>query len=70
MNSRHPSELPAQPLLKVLGDSVSLWALVIWLGVMCLTFSAAAMVCHALLPKRWGTAAGRFGIMAGFRIYT
>jgi hypothetical protein len=40
------------------------------LGVICLSWSALALLLFLLLPRRAGTAVGRVGIMAGFRIYT
>jgi 1-acyl-sn-glycerol-3-phosphate acyltransferase len=58
-----------QRLLKTLVDHISTYVGLIWLGVICLCWSAIALVCFPLLPRRWGTAFGRFGIMAGFRLY-
>jgi 1-acyl-sn-glycerol-3-phosphate acyltransferase len=45
------------------------WLLLALLGVICLLFSVWALLMYPLLPRRWGTAAGRIGIMAGFRTY-
>lgn len=56
--------------LKVLHDCVLTYALIALLGVICLVFSAWALLVYPLLPRRMGTAAGRFGIMAGFRLYS
>lgn len=39
------------------------------LGALCLAWSACALVLHALLPERLGTALGRAAIMGGFRAY-
>jgi 1-acyl-sn-glycerol-3-phosphate acyltransferase len=39
------------------------------LGVICLSWTVLALPLYVLLPQRPGTAVGRFGIMAGFRIY-
>jgi 1-acyl-sn-glycerol-3-phosphate acyltransferase len=39
------------------------------LGIICLSWSLLALPLYYLLPERQGTAAGRFGIMAGFRLY-
>jgi 1-acyl-sn-glycerol-3-phosphate acyltransferase len=39
------------------------------LGLICLSWTVIALVLYVLLPRRLGTAAGRLGIMAGFRIY-
>ena len=56
-------------LLKTLVDHVATYAILVWLGVICLSWSVIALVCYPLLPRRWGTAFGRFGIMAGFRLF-
>lgn len=39
------------------------------LGLICLSWTAIAVVLYPLLPRRWGEVLGRFVIMAGFRIY-
>ncbi len=41
----------------------------IWLGVLCLSWTPFALLGTYLLPERWGAALGRYAIMAGFRIY-
>ena len=56
-------------LLKTLVDHVGTYAILVWLGVICLSWSVIALVCYPVLPRRWGTAFGRFGIMAGFRLF-
>ena len=56
-------------LLKTLIDHVATYAILIWLGVICLSWSVMALICYPLLPRKWGTAFGRFGIMAGFRLF-
>jgi 1-acyl-sn-glycerol-3-phosphate acyltransferase len=58
-----------QRLLKFLVDHVVTYTMLVWLGVISLSWSVIALVCYPLLPRRWGTAFGRFGIMAGFRLY-
>jgi 1-acyl-sn-glycerol-3-phosphate acyltransferase len=58
-----------QRLLKSLIDHLVSYTMLVWLGVICLSWSVIALVCYPLLPRRWGTAFGRFGIMAGFRLY-
>ncbi len=58
-----------QRLLKFLVDHLVTYTMLIWLGMICLSWSVIALVCYPLLPRRWGTAFGRFGIMAGFRLY-
>jgi 1-acyl-sn-glycerol-3-phosphate acyltransferase len=59
-----------QRLLKSLIDHLLTWVNLVWLGVICLCWSAFALACYPLLPRRWGTALGRLGIMAGFRLYS
>jgi 1-acyl-sn-glycerol-3-phosphate acyltransferase len=56
--------------LKTLHDYAVTYALLAVLGVICLIFSVWALLVYPLLPRRWGTAAGRFGIMAGFRLFS
>ena len=56
-------------LLKSLVDHIVTYTILVWLGVICLSWSIVALVCYPLLPRRWGTAFGRFGIMAGFRLF-
>ncbi|HET9390119.1 MAG TPA: lysophospholipid acyltransferase family protein [Steroidobacteraceae bacterium] len=56
--------------LKTLHDYLVTYAMLIVLGLICLAFSLWALLVYPLLPRRWGTAAGRCGIMAGFRLYS
>ncbi|HVO48071.1 MAG TPA: lysophospholipid acyltransferase family protein [Steroidobacteraceae bacterium] len=56
-------------LLKSLHDYAVAYTLLVLLGIICLVFSAWALLMYPLLSRRRGTAAGRFGIMAGFRAY-
>ena len=56
-------------LLKTLIEHVATYATLLWLGLICLSWSVIALLCYPLLPRRWGTAFGRFGIMAGFRLF-
>ncbi len=56
--------------LKVVHDGLLAYALLILLGLICLVFSVGALLAYPLLSRRWGTAAGRVGIMAGFRLYS
>lgn len=58
-----------QRMLKSLVDHVATWVILAWLGLICLTWSALALIAYPLLPRRWGTAFGRWGIMAGFRLF-
>ncbi|MGH8137373.1 MAG: lysophospholipid acyltransferase family protein [Steroidobacteraceae bacterium] len=56
--------------LKILHDCVIAYTLLALLGVICLIFSVWALLVYPLLPRHVGTAAGRFGIMAGFRAFS
>src|SRR5262249_34889291 len=56
--------------LKTLHECVLTYGLLILLGLICLVFSVWALLMHPLLSRRAGTAAGRFGIMAGLRLYS
>jgi 1-acyl-sn-glycerol-3-phosphate acyltransferase len=56
--------------IKILHDWILAYALLAMLGVVCLVFSVWAFIMYPLLPRRWGTAAGRFGIMSGFRVFS
>ncbi|HEY6482707.1 MAG TPA: lysophospholipid acyltransferase family protein [Steroidobacteraceae bacterium] len=56
--------------LKILQDSLIAYGLLAALGIICLVFSFWALLAYWLLPRRWGTKAGRFGIMAGFRLFS
>ena len=56
-------------LLKSLVDHVVTYTILVFLGVTCLSWSVIALVAYPLLPRRWGTAFGRLGIMAGFRLF-
>lgn len=58
-----------QRLLKSLVDHLVTYAILVFLGVISLGWSVIALTAYPLLPRRWGTAFGRFGIMAGFRLF-
>jgi len=55
--------------LRIIHEYVIAYALLTLLGVICLLFCVWALLMYPLLPRRLGTAAGRFGIMAGFRVF-
>ena len=55
--------------LKILHEYVVAYTLLALLGLICLLFSIWALLVHPVLPRRAGTAAGRYGIMAGFRVF-
>jgi 1-acyl-sn-glycerol-3-phosphate acyltransferase len=59
-----------QRLLKSLIDHLLTWVNLVWLGVISLLWSVIALTCYPLLPRPWGTAFGRLGIMMGFRLYS
>jgi 1-acyl-sn-glycerol-3-phosphate acyltransferase len=58
-----------QRLLKTLVDHLLTYTILVWLGLICLSWSVLALVCYPLLPPSRGTAFGRFGIMSGFRLF-
>jgi 1-acyl-sn-glycerol-3-phosphate acyltransferase len=55
---------------KVIYEYFALYSSLTLLGVICLTWSLFAIPLYFILPTRAGTAVGRFGIMAGFRLYS
>ena len=50
-------------------DYLVLYLGLIWLGVVCLTWTPLALIVYPILPMRWGRALGRYVIMGGFRLY-
>jgi 1-acyl-sn-glycerol-3-phosphate acyltransferase len=57
-------------ILKTPYEYFALYSSLTLLGLICLAWSAFALPLYFILPPRAGTAVGRFGIMAGFRIYS
>jgi 1-acyl-sn-glycerol-3-phosphate acyltransferase len=57
-------------LLRTAYDCAVFYSSLLILGLICLSWTLIALPMYFLLPRRAGTAAGRYGIMAGFRIYT
>jgi hypothetical protein len=55
--------------LRIIHEYVIAYTLLTLLGLICLLFSVWALLMYPLLPRRLGTAAGRSGIMAGFRAF-
>ena len=51
-------------------DCAAFYSSLLVLGLICLSWTVIALPLYVLLPRRLGTAAGRRGIMQGFRIYT
>jgi 1-acyl-sn-glycerol-3-phosphate acyltransferase len=58
-----------QRLRRSLVDPVLTYVIVAWLGIVCLSYTLLALPAYYVLSRRWGAACGRFGIMAGFRLY-
>jgi 1-acyl-sn-glycerol-3-phosphate acyltransferase len=56
-------------MLKTAYDALATYLLVTMLGIICLSWSVIALLLYPL-PQRAGTAIGRGGIMAGFRVYS
>src|SRR5882757_4926132 len=55
---------------KIIHEYVVAYTVLTLLGVICLVYSIWALVAYPLLPRRLGTAVGRFGICAGFRMFS
>lgn len=55
--------------LRIVYEYVALYSSLALLGIICLTWSVFALPLYFILPRRIGTAIGRRGIMAGFRLY-
>src|SRR5579862_9109006 len=68
--SKFPIERAMRRPFKVVYEYFALYSSLALLGIICLTWSVFALPLYFILPKRAGTAVGRFGIMAGFRIYS
>src|SRR5277367_1304314 len=56
--------------LKILYEYFALYSSLTLLGLICLTWSLFAVPLYFILPRHIGTAVGRRGIMAGFRLYS
>ena len=54
---------------RILYEYVALYSALALLGIICLTWSCIALPLYHLLPRDRGTALGRRGISAGFRLY-
>lgn len=55
--------------LHVLYEYVALYFGLLVLGMLCFVWTPVALVATLLLPVRWGSVVGRWGITIGFRIY-
>ncbi|MDB6090213.1 MAG: lysophospholipid acyltransferase [Gammaproteobacteria bacterium] len=58
-----------QRLLKSLLEHLATYGILAFLGALCLAWALIALLSFPLLPRRWGTVFGRFGIMGGFRLF-
>jgi 1-acyl-sn-glycerol-3-phosphate acyltransferase len=56
--------------LKIIHEYVVAYVVLTLLGAICLVYSLWALAAYPLLPRRLGTAVGRFGISAGFRMFS
>jgi 1-acyl-sn-glycerol-3-phosphate acyltransferase len=56
--------------IKNLYEYFALYSSLALLGLICLAWSIVALPLYFILPARLGTAVGRRGIMAGFRLYS
>lgn len=61
--------MPVFRPIKVLYEYFALYSSLTLLGAICLTWTVFALPLYFILPRRIGTAVGRYAIMAGFRIY-
>src|SRR3984957_20233891 len=59
-----------QRLLRTVHECLVFYSSLAVLGVICLSWTVLALPLFVILPRATGTAVGRFGIMAGFRLYT
>jgi 1-acyl-sn-glycerol-3-phosphate acyltransferase len=60
----------ARGLPRALYDYCAFYGSMLVFGLMCLSWSVLALPPYLLLPRRAAMAFGRFGIMAGFRLYS
>jgi 1-acyl-sn-glycerol-3-phosphate acyltransferase len=56
--------------LKTVYDYAAFYGSMLVFGLLCLSWSVLALPLYALLPRRYAIACGRYGIMAGFRLYS
>jgi 1-acyl-sn-glycerol-3-phosphate acyltransferase len=59
-----------QRLLRTVHECFVFYSSLAVLGLICLSWTVLALPLYLILPRSTGTAVGRFGIMAGFRVYT
>src|SRR5258708_4622299 len=63
--------MPTMPrILKIIYEYFALYSSLTLLVLICLAWSIIALPLYFMLPTRAGSAIGRLGIMAGFRIYS
>lgn len=56
--------------LRTVYEYFAMYSSLALLGIICLTWSVFAIPLYFILPRGWGTAVGRRGIMGGFRLYS
>lgn len=69
MHSHTDTGRPPGPL-RTAYDCALFYSSLLVLGLICLSWTVIALLLYVLLPRHQGTAAGRFGIIVGFRLYT
>ena len=57
-------------LLRAVYDYAAFYGSMLLFGALCLSWSLLTLPLYGLLPHRTATAWGRYGIMAGFRLYS
>jgi len=61
---------PIKAVQKALFEYIALYASLLVLALICLSWSLLTLPLYPLLPRRAAIAFGRYGIMAGFRLYS
>ena len=59
-----------RPMLRAAYDYSAFYGSMLIFGLLCLSWSLLTLPLFALLPRRIAKAWGRYGIMAGFRLYS
>ena len=60
----------ARALLKAVYEYAAFYGSMLIFGLLCLSWSLLTLPLYALLPRRTARSWGRYGIMAGFRLYS
>jgi 1-acyl-sn-glycerol-3-phosphate acyltransferase len=61
---------PVRAVLTAVYDYTAFYGSMLLFGLLCLSWSLLTLPLYALLPRRTAMAWGRYGIMAGFRLYS